>query len=322
LELGLPLIAIAVVLFVVGLLLRRMRPDKKAILEGEDAPARPSMFGGRRAAKVAVETEDPTKGGPRPQVSGFEIDEGVAKVTFAVPLPADVDDVLRDVLVAEAVEVVRERRHDSTLPPISDIAVYAGMPQPRELALRTLPDGRLPEPSTGTSLLNLSTIAMDPLEVLVSEGPTRLDLPSRSAGDQIGPVGREIRIPKAIDTGLRTQGIDPASMTAAELVTGMLGLVGYKVTPGVADHTWFAQKGSERTFIREDPLTPDGHPEVDEQAIQRFLFEFQTAGTDRGLFVSDKYAPFGIYEKEAREPRIRFLTRERLQKFVDGLALG
>ncbi|MDX1448490.1 MAG: hypothetical protein R3246_05450, partial [Acidimicrobiia bacterium] len=71
----------------------------------------------------------------------------------------------------------------------------------------------------------------------------------------------------------------------------------------------------------EDPLGPDGYPEIDDGAIQRFLFEFQTAGTDRGLFVSDKYAPFGVHEKEAREPRIRFLTRERLQKFVDGLNL-
>ena len=318
-ELGLPLILIAVVLFVVGLLLRRVRPDKKAILSGTDTPPKPSMFGGRQALKNAIESEA-SFAPPRPPVAAFDVESGIAKVTFAVPMPARVDDVLRDVLMAEAVEVVRERRHGSAVPPFTEIAVYAGTPTPHEITIRSFPDGVLPD-EPGPSLLNLSAIAMDPLEVLVGEGPSKLDLPSRSIGDQIGPVGGDISVPRAVDTGLRAQGIDPETMTAAQLVTGMLGLVGYKVTPGVADHTWFAHKGGERTFIREDPLTPDAHPEVDEGSIQRFLFEFQTAGTDRGLFVSDKYAPFGIYEKEAREPRIRFLTRERLQKFVDGLSL-
>ena len=37
--------------------------------------------------------------------------------------------------------------------------------------------------------------------------------------------------------------------------------------------------------------------------------------------VSDKFSPFEVYERERREPRIRFVTRERLQKFVDALSL-
>ncbi|HSJ26697.1 MAG TPA: hypothetical protein VLB67_00685 [Acidimicrobiia bacterium] len=316
-ELGLPLILVAVALFIVGLVLRRVRPDKEAVLKGEEVPARPSMFGGRRASKAVIEPEA-SFAPPRPAVSDFSIEDGIAKVTFDVPMAGEADEVLRDVLLSEAVEVVRERRHTAGAN-FTDIAVYAGNPV-REIVSRTFPDGVLPEQS-GPSLLNLSAIAMDPLEVLVSSGPKDLDLPSRTSGDKVGPIGREIRVPKAVDTGLRAQGIDPATMTAAQLITGMLSLVGYQVTPGVADNTWFAQKGGERTFIREDPLTEDGYPEVEDGAIQRFLFEFQSAGTDRGLFVSDKYAPFGIYEKEAREPRIRFLTRERLQKFVDGLAL-
>ena len=317
-DLGLPLILVAVVLFVVGLLLRRVRPDKKAVLSGTDTPQKPSMFGGR--SREALEPQEPDFSPPRPPVASFDVEDGIAKVTFSVPVPANVDEALRDVLMTEAIEVVRERRHSSTIPPFTEIAVYAGVPASREIASRPFPDGILPEPSTA-SMLNLSAIALDPLEVLVNEGPSNLDLPTRTSGDKVGPVGPEMRVPKAIDTGLRAQGIDPATMTAAQLVTGMLSLVGYRVSPGVADHTWFAQKGGERTFIREEPLTPDGYPEVDDSAIQRFLFEFQSAGADRGLFVSDKYAPYGIYEKEAREPRIRFLTRERLQKFVDGLSL-
>lgn len=317
-ELGLPLILVAGALFVVGLLLRRVRPDKKAILSGDEKPpSKPSMFG---RSKAVLQPEEMAFEAPHPPVAGFEVEDGIAKVTFAVPVPLDIDQVLREVLMIEAIEVVRERRHSSAVPPFTEIAVYAGKPHPREIASKPFPDGVLPE-NTAPSMLNLSTIALDPIAVMVDKGPSSLDLPTRSSGDKIGPVGPEIRLPKAVDTGLRAQGIDPSTMSAAELVTGLLSLVGYRVTPGVADHTWFAQKGGEKTFIREDPLGPDAYPEMDDGAIQRFLFEFQTAGTDRGLLVSDKYAPFGVHEKESREPRIRFLTRERLQKFVDGLNL-
>jgi hypothetical protein len=40
------------------------------------------------------------------------------------------------------------------------------------------------------------------------------------------------------------------------------------------------------------------------------------------LLISDKFCPFIVYEKERREPRVHFITRERLQQFVDSLALG
>ena len=49
--------------------------------------------------------------------------------------------------------------------------------------------------------------------------------------------------------------------------------------------------------------------------------EFVNSGADRGLLISDKFSPFGVYEREKREPRIRFVTRERLQKFIDALSL-
>lgn len=319
-ELGLPLILVAGALFVVGLLMRRVRPDKRAIVSG-DAQPKPPMFGRSYGRTQHEEPEAPPFAAPRPRLASFSVESGVASVTFAVPIPQDVDEILADVLVAEAIEVLRERRHTETLPAVAELAVYAGSP-PRLIDRRPLPDGSLSAMSAGPSLLDLSAIAMDPLKVLVDEGPGSLDLPTRTSGDTVGPIGRDLRVPRAVDTGLRAQGIDPASMTAGQLVTGLLSLVGYRVTPGVADHTWFAQKGHERTFIREDPASPDGHPEVDDGAVQRFLFEFQSTGTDKGLFVSDKYAPFGVFDKEAREPRIRFLTRERLQKFVDGLALG
>lgn len=320
-QIGPALILLAAILFGVGMLLRRVRPDKKAILAAGDTPPPPSPSLFRRQPPPAPDPDVPTFQPPRPPLAAFDVDDRTVTVTFAVPIPPDGDEVLTDVLVGEAIETIRERRHTEPLPPVDTLVVRAGIPA-TEIDRRPIPDGNPAESGFGTSMLNLSSIALDPLQVLVDQGPGELDLPVRTSGDEVRGVGGLLRLPRAVETGLRAQGIDPASMTAGQLVTGMLALVGYTVTPGVADHTYFAQKGTERTFIRVDPPAPDGHPEVGEEMIQRFLFEFQSAQTDRGLFVSDKYAPFGVFDKEAREPRIRFLTRERLQKFVDGLALG
>ena len=55
--------------------------------------------------------------------------------------------------------------------------------------------------------------------------------------------------------------------------------------------------------------------------MRQFVVEFVNSGADRGLLISDKFSPFEVYEREKREPRIRFVTRERLQKFVDALSL-
>jgi hypothetical protein len=38
--------------------------------------------------------------------------------------------------------------------------------------------------------------------------------------------------------------------------------------------------------------------------------------------ISDKYCPFMIHDLETREPRIRFITRERGQHFIDSMAMG
>ncbi len=51
------------------------------------------------------------------------------------------------------------------------------------------------------------------------------------------------------------------------------------------------------------------------------MVDFVSAGADQGLLVTDKFAPFGIYDRERRDARMRFVTRERLQKFINALAL-
>jgi hypothetical protein len=69
------------------------------------------------------------------------------------------------------------------------------------------------------------------------------------------------------------------------------------------------------------PHLPGSHPELDESAIRKFVVDFGSSGADRGLLISEKYAPFEIYDRERRDRRIRFVTRERLAGFIDALAL-
>ncbi len=128
-------------------------------------------------------------------------------------------------------------------------------------------------------------------------------------------------MPRAITTGLRAQGTDPEKVSPGELVVGLLRLFGYQVTAAGLS-AWVASKAGERTYIVEDRYKPGDHPELDESVIRRFMVEFSTAGTDRGMLVTDKYGPFEIYTLERREPRVRFVTRDRLQKMVDSLALS
>jgi hypothetical protein len=315
-DLAIPLLIVAAVLFGVGLLLRRVRENDPRVAE---AKAKKS---GRQGA-AAPEEPELDLSGPRPNVVGMNVSGSEAHVTFDVPLPEGNDTILSELLVGEAVEVLRERRHSVPMASIDTVVAYAGRPMPSEVGRTTLPAvGQLPEASETPSMLSLSTIAEDPLSAEIDWSADTGGGSVMSAGDDLGPIFNELRLPKAIETGLRAQGIDPTTMSAAQLVTGALSLIGYGIIDGPMEGTWYAEKGGARTFIREVPHVPGDHPELDDASIQRFLFEFQSAGADRGLLVTDKYGPFSVYEKERREPRVRFLTRERLQKVVDSMALG
>lgn len=310
-ELGVALILVAVALFAVAVLLRRGRSAR-----GEAAPT--------RSARSRTEPDiDVVR--PRPQVAELHVYGEEARVTFSVPLPPEPDEVLTELLVHEAVEIVREKRHTLPMSQVTRVSAYAmRQSQPVKVGETALDaPGELPPRAEMPSILNLTSIAPDPLEEQFSD---RIDaLPSTMEppkADVLAPLAKEVRLPKAVTTGLRAQGIDPEKVTAGELVAGMLSLFGYRVTPGPAERTWLAEKGGTVTYIREDPYRPGDHPEVGEETLRRFLVEFTTSGHDRGLFVSEKFGPFAVYDMERREPRIRFVTRERLQKLIDALALG
>lgn len=316
-ELGIILIVLAVVLFGANWYIERQR---KAL--GDDAPRR----GRRRRSPVETEVAEPDFVRPRPAVAAFHVHENEARVTFDVPYPDDGDEVLADLLVGEAIEVVREKRHHLPIDDVTEVVVRVGDPEreEREVGRRSLvTPGVLPPPSQITDILNLHTIARDPLaaefDTPISSIPETV---APATTDELRPLGEVIRLPKAVATGLRAQGIDPSDVDAGELVTGVLSLFGYAVTPGVAEGVYIATKGGATTFVMTEETNPGDYPELGEDVVRRFIVAFEQAKAERGMLVSAKFAPFSIYDHERRNPRIRFITRERIQKFVDSMALG
>lgn len=315
-NLGILLLLVAIILFAANWYIERRRKEA-----GVELPPR-----GRRARREAQPKApaEPDFVRPRPAVESFHVRDKEAQVTFDVPFPDEGDDVLADLLVGEAVEVVREKRHALPINDVTEVVVLAGRGNRREVGRMSLvTPGVLPPPSRMTDILNLHSIATDPVVAQFETEP--MDIPETvvpTARDELAPLGETIRLPKAVSTGLRAQGVDPETMSAGELVTGVLSLFGYTVSELPVAGQFTATKGGASTFIMTDPYSPGDYPEVEESVIRQFAVAFEASKANRGMLVSEKFAPFSIHAAERRDPRVRFVTRERLQKLVDSMALG
>jgi hypothetical protein len=318
-EVGLGILFVAAVLVGTSIYLTRRRKALQKEL-GIELPARRGRRTPVAAPPPALEVNR-----PRPEVVDFHVEGNLGRVRFNVPLPDGDDDVLADLLVGEAIEVMREKRHSLPLGGVTEVVALAGRGEVREVGRSKLEQpGVLPPRLEGVNILNLSTLADDPLMHSFSTSAEFDVMPGtsdRGRPDELGPLSKDLRLPRAIDTGLRAQGIDPDAVSAGELVTGILRLFGYQVmVAGLSG--WMASKSGERTYIVEERHRPGDHPELDESAIRKFVVEFSSSGADRGMLVTEKYGPLEMYDLERREPRLRFITRERLQKMVDSLSLS
>lgn len=318
-ELGILLLVVAIVLFAANWYIERRRKEL-----GKEIGARPVGRRARRQAMVSETSIEPDFVRPRPAVESFHVRDTQAEVTFDVPFPDEGDDVLGDLLVGEAVEVVREKRHSLPINDVTEVVVYAGRGNRRQVGRMSLvTPGVLPPPSRMTDILNLHSIGSDPMAAQFDGEPMEIpETVAPSTSDELPSLGETIRLPRAVSTGLRAQGVDPDTMTAGELVTGVLSLFGYTIAPGAVEGEYTASKSGSSTFIMTDSYAPGDYPEVEDATIRRFVVAMEQSKANRGMLVSEKFAPFSIHDIERRDPRVRFVTRERLQKLVDSMALG
>jgi hypothetical protein len=256
-------------------------------------------------------------------VREFHVSGHEARVSFDVPMPEEDDPILNELLVDEAVEVVREKRHTLPIPDVTEIVVFAGRETVREVGRYKLPSpGELP-PVIEAAIFDLTHIARDPFASQFDIDPAvSYETTVRVPDDDLGPLRDELKVPMGLDRGLRARGVDPDSISGPDFILALLELFGYKVVSQGEPGVYMATKANVDTFIRTDIHGPGQHPELDESVIRKFVVEFGTSGAARGMLISDKYGPFMTHDIEDKDRRIRFVTRERTQAFIDSMALG
>jgi hypothetical protein len=256
-------------------------------------------------------------------VRDFHVRGSEAQVSFDVPLPEGGDQILNDLLVDEAVEVVREKRHALPITDVTEIVVFAGRDEIKEIGRTRLPSpGELPPP-IDTDVFNLTHIARDPFASQFEVDHTvQYQTAVKVPEDDLGRLRDELKVPAGLDRGLRARGVDPVEISGPDFILALLELFGYKVVSQGEPGVYIASKSNLDTFIRTDAYGPGDHPELDEAVVRKFVAEFGTSGAARGMLISDKYGPFMIHDIEDKDVRIRFVTRERAQSFIDSMALG
>ncbi len=316
-EIFIGVVAAAVVIY----LLYNMFRNRKKRMEDAAKSSDSAAATGLSVSKDLFEAEL----GHHPPLESFHVVGNEARVTFDVPLQDEEDSVLNDLLVGEGVEVVRQKRHELPISDIEEIVVFAGRGQSREVGRTKLASpGELPPPALAEGM-SIAAVAHDPFAAPFDDDDDRPP-PAVSdfdpSSDELGPIRDELNFPMGLERGLRATGTDPASLNGPELVVALLKMFGYRVTEQSYEGTYMATKDGISTYIATEAHTESSHPELSEGAIQRFVAAFGSSGADRGMMITDKYGPFKIYEIERNQPKVRFVTRERLQRFIDSMALG
>jgi hypothetical protein len=306
------LIIAAIVLIAVGLGLGRQR-KRAASMDLEDTSW----------LRTAVTHGSPGQDLQTAPVRDFHVHGAEARVTFDVPLGDEDDPVLDELLVDQAVEVVRAKRHTLPIDEVTEIVVFAGQGEPKEIGRTRLPAAGMLPPPIQAELFNLDHVARDPFSAQFEIDHTlTVDTVAPVPTDELKPLREELKVPAGLARGLRARGVDPTASSAPELLLALLKMFGYTLVPQGEPDVYIASRDNRHTFVRTITHHPGEHPELDESEVAKFNVEFETSGAHRGILITDKYGPFMINDMEVRNPKLRFVTRQRMQAFIDSMALS
>jgi hypothetical protein len=173
-------------------------------------------------------------------------------------------------------------------------------------------------------------MADDPIAVLQTVSADRsVAAPTRDA-ERLEPLTSIVELSSPTEAHLRAAGVDPSTMSLHELVRGLLTIGGFQLDNSRSgfsttriddgDIYWIA-RGSETAVVAIVEHEDGSYPELDEQVLAEFAAAVAQSNPRRAMLITDKFGPYSMYERERRDKRLVFVTRERLQSFVDSFGL-
>jgi hypothetical protein len=264
----------------------------------------------------------------RPKLVDFHVKDSTARIYYGVPLPdGDVDEPLKDLLCHDAPLVLHEKRaHGLPIEQVVRAEVFGQRGgRPIEVAVLELEEpGEIPEIVVPDLVPHAAAAGYDPLaHVGEQEFEIQPGVAGRVPREGLPPFSEEISFAKSVESELRAVGVDPYSTELADLSLALLRIGGYQVSPAPSGtaNTYIAQKAGSTALVVIHEHQSGEHPELSEQAVNAFVIAVSQNSPQRALLITDMFGPYIVYEKERSDPRCRFITRERLQPFVDSFAL-
>lgn len=258
----------------------------------------------------------------------FKVDGTTAHVYFDTHVPAGgADDVLTALMGREAMRVFESKADHLPLSEVRHVTAHGktgdstvavttiDVKKPRDMDHMDAPDA-----SDVVRAQDVKALSEDPLGAVHAMKFGRAT-GYRGGVDELPPLSKELKIPANVIESVAGPGGTIAGMSLQNFITGLLRTAGYDVQVK-GDGTGTARKGAISTYVQFVDHVEGSHPELDERAVDAFVMKFMASGADRGMLFTPKFGPYAIYEKERRNQKVKYMTRERLQAFVDSVAMG
>jgi hypothetical protein len=268
----------------------------------------------------------------RPEVTDFHVKGDTASMVFNVPLgESEAGQHLVDLLSAAAIEHVRELAADGLpLDGVARIAVSAlrdGTPE-QVTMVEFLEVGKLP---SHTDMPELHAVEHDPVAVLASVVADESVSTTKTSSGTLEPVNSFLELTGPSEARLRAVGVDTSRMTHSELCHGLIRIGGYVINGAAPEQSLSSAPDAEVISVTRSGQriqlvilshTEGQYPEVDDRVFAELAVMAARADVDKVMLVTDKFSPYSMYEREKRSDALIFVTRERLQAFVDSFGLS
>ena len=267
-----------------------------------------------------------------PEVTEFHVKGDTAAMVFNVPLgESEAGQHLVDLLSAAGVEHIRALVDDGLpLDGVARITISAmrnGSPE-QIGSVEFAEVGTLP---SATDMPALHAVEHDPVAVLAAVVADESVTSAPTSTGTLEPVSSFLELTGPCEARLRAAGVDTSTMSHGELCRGLLRIGGYVINDATPQasltsapdaEVFSATRAGQRLQIVVLSHVEGEYPEVDDRVLAELAVLASSPKVDKVMLVTDKFSPYSMYDRERRSDTVVFVTRERLQAFVDSFGLG